>query len=426
MSKDTSRLQVLHTSGVESRGLVYDGLEQFARAKMQELLRMVLEEEVEAFLGRAKSERRDEDAPEGYRNGYGKERRFSTSIGTVTVRRPRVRDAEEKFISQVLPLFRRQSKEVRALLPELYLHGLAQGDFELAMRGLLGEGAPLSASSIARLKEVWKAEYAAWGQRRLDELEVVYLWVDGIYVKAGLEKDKAALLVGVAGLSDGSKVIIEVASGQRESVETWAAILRSLKARGMNCPRLVIGDGSLGMWGALRQVYPEAEEQRCWKHRMGNVLDRVSKKKQGVAKELLQATMYAPTEKEAVKRKQEFQNWAREQQFAKAADLLDDDWERMVAYYAFPKEHWIHLRTTNPVESPFSSVRLRTTAAKRFKKVDAATAMIWKLLMVAQQSFRKLNEPELLPRVHQGMICQDGIPITKPNNQNRSAKRLAA
>src|SRR5262249_47380475 len=161
-----------------------------------------------------------------------------------------------------------------ALLPELYLHGLSSGDFDLALRGLLGEAAPLSASSIDRLKVVWQAEYEAWKQRRLDELEVVYLWVDGIYVKAGLERDKAAMLVAIAALRDGSKVVVAVECGQRESTESWSAVLRDLKRRGMNCPRLVIGDGHLGIWGGLANVYAAAREQRCWNHRIVNILDK--------------------------------------------------------------------------------------------------------------------------------------------------------
>jgi len=228
---------------------------------MQELL----EEEVTEFLGRAKSARRSAlgSAP-GYRNGYGKPRRLTLSSGTIQVRRPRVRNAEERFESRVLPLFARKSKKVADLIPELYLHGLAEGDLDLALRGLLGEEAPVSASTVARLKEKWHAELAEWRQRPLDDLEVVYLWVDGVYVKAGLEKEKAAILVALAALSDGSKVVVTAVPGYRESTESWSDVLRGLKGRGLGCPRLVIGDGHLGIWGALRNVYPEAAEQRCW------------------------------------------------------------------------------------------------------------------------------------------------------------------
>ena len=197
------------------------------------------------------------------------------SSGTITLRRPRVRGVEERFESRVLPLFARRTKELGALLPELYLHGLAEGDFELAMRGLLGEGAPLSKSSIRRLRAGWTAEFEEWSQRRLEGREVVYVWADGIYVKAGLERDKAALLVVLGAMRDGTKEVLALRSGYRESVESWSEVLRDLKARGIEAPRLLMADGNAAIWGAVRQVWPEAGEQRCWNHKMRNVLDRL-------------------------------------------------------------------------------------------------------------------------------------------------------
>ena len=195
--------------------------------------------------------------------------------GTITLRRPRVRGLSERVESRLLPAFKRRTEEVGRLLPELYLHGLAQGDFDLALRGLLGDGAPLSAPSIARLKASWQAEYELWKTRVVEDLDVVYLWVDGVYVKAGLDKDKAAILVVLAALRDGQKVILAVESGYRESTESWAAILRDLTRRGLAAPKVVIGDGHLGIWGALAAVFPEAKEQRCWNHRLLNVLDKL-------------------------------------------------------------------------------------------------------------------------------------------------------
>ena len=272
----------------------WDKLEAWARMQIQTWFQDLLEAEVTELLGRRKAQRRPAvDAPAGYRNGYGKPRRLTLSAGTITVRRPRTRGLEDRFESRLLPLFVRRTREVNALLPELYLHGLAQGDLALALRGLLGEAAPLSASTVARLTEKWQGEYEAWNQRRVDELEVVYLWVDGVYVKAGLEKDKAALLVALAGLSDGRKVLLAVASGPRESTEAWGTFLRALRARGLCAPKLVIGDGHLGIWGALRDVYPEAAEQRCWNHRIVNVLDTLPKRAQPQAKPLLTAIAYA-------------------------------------------------------------------------------------------------------------------------------------
>ena len=392
--------------------VVWESLEQFTRLKVQEFIQALLEEEVTALLGRAKSQRRAEgSASSGYRNGYGKPRRLCTGAGTVEVRRPRVRGLEERFESRLLPLFKRRTPAVDRLLPELYLHGLAAGDLDRALRGLLGDEAPISAGTLSRLKETWQAQYEAWKERSLSELEVVYLWVDGLYVKAGLEKGKAALLVVIAALRDGSKVVLAVESGQRESTERWSQLLRELKRRGLNCPRLVIGDGHLGIWGALSNVFPDAAEQRCWNHRLLNVLDRIPKRDQAVARLLVTAIPYAEGRQEAETKKRQFQAWCQQRGCAAAGQLLEEDWERMVAFYGFPKEHWKHLRTTNVVESPFAAVRLRTNAAKRYQKVENATAVIWRLLLVAQGQFRRLDAPHLLAEVAEGAVYEDGIRV---------------
>ena len=395
---------------------VWESLEAFARQGMQRLLQQLLEEEVEQALGRARYARRDGvDAPPGYRNGFGKPRRLSAMAGTITVRRPRIRGVEARFESRLLPLFKRRTEEVGRLLPELYLHGLAQGDFDLALRGLLGEAAPLSAPSIARLKAGWQAEYETWKRRRLDDLEPVYVWADGIYVKAGLEKDKAAMLVVIAALRDGRKVVLAVDSGYRESTESWAALLRDLKGRGLRAPRLLIADGHLGIWGAVGSVFPTVREQRCWNHRLVNVLDTLPKKLQAEAREWLTKIPYADTRAEAERLKRAFQAWATKKGVAAAARRLEEDWDRLVTFYAFPKEHWKHLRTTNVVESPFAAVRLRTAAAKRFKKVENATAVIWKTLLLAEQSFRRLDAPERLLEVAEDVVHVDGVREKRSN-----------
>ena len=392
----------------------WETLEDFAREGVQRLLQQILEEEVKQLLGRARSERRSlVDAQSGYRNGYGKPRKLTLSNGTITLQRPRVRGMEQRFVSRLLPLFQRRTKEVGQLLPQLYLHGLSEGDFDLALRGLLGDGAPLSPPTIARLKAVWQAEYDTWSLRPLHELEVVYLWVDGIYVKAGLEKEKAALLTVIAALRDGRKVVLAVSPGQRESTDTWSAILRDLKQRGLNHPKLVVGDGHLGIWGALANVFPEAKEQRCWNHRIKNILNKISTKQQAQARVLLTRIPSAKTQQEAEKLKREFQAWCRKRSLEGAAELLDRDWARMLTFFGFPKEHWQHLRTTNVVESPFAVVRLRTTAAKRYKKVANATAVIWKTLLVAEQSFERLNAPELLADVADGTEYINGKKVKK-------------
>jgi len=387
---------------------------------VQQLIQELLEAEVTELLGRSKSQRREAvDARPGYRNGHGEARQLTLGSGTVRVQRPRVRGLEERFASQVLPLFTRRSAAVSDLLPELYLHGLAEGDFDLALRGLLGEDAPLSASTVARLKQRWQGELAAWQTRPLEGLEVVYLWVDGVYVKAGLEDRKAALLVAIAGLSDGRKVVLALQSGQRESAESWRRLLRDLRDRGLRPPRLVIGDGHLGIWAALRNVYPEAEEQRCWNHRMVNVLDRIGRRDQPVARDLLRKAAYAETVEAAGRAKKAFQQWCGDRGYQDAGRLLDEDWERMVTFFRFPKEHWGHLRTTNPIESPFAALRLRTVAAKRFKKVENATAVIWKLLLIAERRFRRLNAPDLLVEVWNGVEFVNGRRV--PDHQERAA-----
>ena len=241
--------------GSESTGPTWEVLEAWVRERAQALIQSILEEEVTELLGREKSDRkRAVDAPDGYRNGYGKPRRMAMNSGTITVRRPRVRGLEERFESRVLPLFLRRTKEVGTLLPELYLHGLAEGDFELAMRGLLGEGAPLSKSSIRRLKRGWTEEFGEWSRRPLEDREVVYMWADGIYVKAGLERDKAVLLVVIGAMRDGSKEVLVLVSGYRESVESWSGVLRDLRARGIGAPRLLVADGNAAIWGAARQA----------------------------------------------------------------------------------------------------------------------------------------------------------------------------
>lgn len=408
-----------------SRG-IWESLEAMARERIQEFVQALLEEEVTALVGRAKSERRPlvGDGATVYRNGHGKPRRLSMSCGTIEVRRPRMRGLEQRFESAVLPLFARRTHQVGELLPQLYLHGLAQGDFELALRGLLGEGAPLSASSIERLRGQWIAEYRAWSSRSLVGLEPVYLWADGIYVKAGLEKDKAALLVVIAALRDGRKVVLAVEAGHRESAATWARILRGLRERGLRTPRLLIADGHLGIWAALADVFPEVEEQRCWNHKLINVLDRLPKRLQAEARALLTKIPYAETREQAETLRDEFVKRHGTDHPA-AAETLLRDWERMVTFYGYPREHWKHLRTTNPVESPFAAVRLRTNAGKRYKKVINATALIWRLLLVAEKTFRRLDHPQLLPEVAMGTQYRDGVRAL-PDQANHTDQEAAA
>src|SRR5882762_9210404 len=338
-----------HIGGVESKEIFYEEVEGFAREKIREHLQDLLEQEVSEWLGREKSERKVNILEQpGYRNGYGKKRRFTMSLGTMEIQRPRVRDLGERFKSKILPMFKRQSKQVRELIPELYLHGLASGDFELALRHLLGEGAPLSASSLQRLKEKWRGEYEQWKSTTIEEKDWAYLWADGIYVKAGLGKEKAALLVVIGVQKNGSKRFLALEPGYRESKESWAEVLRQLKTRGVQSARLFVGDGNLGLWAAVGEVYPQAVK------------------------------------------------------------TVVENWERLTQYYDFPRAHWKHLRTSNVVESPFSRVRLRTTASRRFKSQVNATCLIWKTLMIAELSFRKLDAPQLVDKVAHGQKYANG------------------
>ena len=406
--------------------LSFETLESTIRGQVQEWMQSILDEEVTQFLGRMKSERRKAVDDAGYRNGYGEPRNLTTSIGTIEVRRPRVRGLEQRFVSRILPLFVRRTHEVSELLPELYLHGLSCGDFDLALRRLLGDDAPISASTVARLKEKWHSELDVWKSRSLEELEVVYIWADGVYIKAGLEKDKSCLLVMIAALVDGSKILLAIESGHRESAESWSSLLRGLRDRGLACPKAVVGDGALGLWAGLRNVYPEAKELRCWNHRIMNIVDRVKKCDQATAVKLLREVCYAASREEAEKEKRAFQLWCREKGYCKSAELIDEDWGRMVAFFDFPKDHWQHLRTTNPVESPFAALRLRTNAAKRFKKAENATCVVWKMLMVAQSRFRRLNAPELLTDVWRGVKFVDGVRKTQAQKETNNNERAAA
>jgi len=394
--------------GWKSR-ISYAELEEVVRIKVQGFIQEILEEEVTEFLGRGKSERRKMkiDTVQSYRNGYGRCRRFAMMNGTVRVKRPRLRN-QEGFESKILPLFKRRSKELGEMLPELYLHGLASGDFELALRGLLGKGAPLSKASICRLKAKWQIEYEEWRSQDLTGVKIVYQWADGIFVKAGLEKEKAVLLVVIGVLTTGEKVLLACESGYRESKESWLGILRDLKKRGLRLAQLTIADGHLGIWSALGEIHPEGDGQRCWNHKITNVLDAMPKRVRNEASGYLGAIPYAETLQECEKLRDEFINRYKKE-YQKACEKLLADWERMVAFYSYPKEHWAHIRTTNVVESPFSSIRLRTDAARRFKRVENATAMIWKLLRVAEKRFRTLKGYWLLESVYTGERCVNGI-----------------
>jgi transposase-like protein len=309
-------------------------MEAHARSRIQSWLQELLEAEVTEFLGRGKSQRQVglEEARIGYRNGYGKPRRVALTAGTIRVRRPRMRNLAERFESRVLPLFKRRSVELGEMLPQLYLHGLSSGDFELALRGLLGEGAPLSAASLARLKGLWQSEYESWKRADLSGLELVYWWADGLFVKAGISDRKAALLVVVGASSSGEKLLLACQAGERESKESWLSVLRDLKARGLKFPRLTVADGHLGIWAALGELYPAGDEQRCWNHRIVNILDALPKKEQPEAAKRLSAMMYAENRSVCERKRDEFLLRFKKTA-SKACATLTRDWERLVSFF---------------------------------------------------------------------------------------------
>ena len=316
------------TTQPSSASQMWEQLEVFVREQVQRCIQALLEEEITERLGRSKSARRASvDAPKGLRNGYGKPRRLSLTSGTITVRRPRVRGLADRFVSRVLPWFTRRTREVGELLPTLYLHGRALGDFDLALRGLLGAAAPLSLASLVRLKAQWQLEYEAWKQRRLDDLEVVYVWADGLYVKAGLEDTKAALVVMSGALTNGQKVVLAVESGQRESQESWGAVLRELRTRGLKPWRWTIADGHLGIWAAVGAQHPTTAEQRCWNQRITNVLDAMPQKYQAEARTLLCAMPSADTQAACEQLQAQFDTRYR-QLAPKAVERLAHDGER--------------------------------------------------------------------------------------------------
>ena len=393
-------------------------LDEVALEGARRMLVSVLESEVEEFLGRGRYERQAEFR--GYRNGYGKHRKGAIGTGTLQIRAPRVRESQEVFKSQALRSYQRQSEKVKALIPELYLHGLATGDFELALRGFLGEGASLSAASVTRLKEKWESEYESWRKRSLSSGGYVYLWCDGIYPKAGLAGDKTALLVVLGVNQEGRKEPLAIQEGYRESSESWKSVLHDLKERGLENPRLFVGDGALGLWAAIREVYPKADQQRCWVHKMRNVRAHFPKRLHEELKAYLREMYYAATKEKALALMDQFaQVFGRD--YPRGVECLLKDKDSLLTYYSYPRQHWLSLKTTNPIESIFAPVKLRTNAAKRIKSPRSALYLIFQLIQRAQARWRKINAPELIEKVIQGVKFEDGKELKTKHRKTRKA-----
>jgi transposase-like protein len=404
----------------EDFGKSLDGI---ARQGALRMLEEALRAEVEEFLGRGRYERTEEYS--GYRNGFGKKRQVVVGSGTMELRAPRVRDTLEPFTSHILDRYQRQSEGVKKLIPELYLHGLATGDFELAMRGLLGEGASLSAASVTRLKEKWEGEYNAWRGRDLTGHRYVYLWCDGIYPKAGVVGDNMALLV-VLGLNEnGQKEPLAIFEGYRESAESWGNVLRDLKERGLSHPRLFIGDGAPGLWAAIGEVYPQAAGQRCWVHKMKNILSRFPKRLRPEVAMQLREIYGAFTRDGAEALIDAFAKRYR-REYSQAAECLVKDRDRLLTFYAYPREHWQSIKTTNPIESIFSAVRLRTNAARRIKSARSALYLIFQLIVRAQTRWRSINSPEAVQKVIAGVKFKDGIEFREIKLQRKKRAQTGA
>ena len=379
------------------------------------MLKCALEAEVKDFLARFDAIRDSSGKRRVTQSGYKRERTIQTGIGDIPVKAPRVADrrkneARIRFSSSILPPYLRRNKSIEELFPWLYLKGVSTGDFSQALAELLGKDAPgLSASTISRLKDAWSEELKEWHQRSLRGKEYVYLWVDGIHFGARMEDASQCMLVVIGATKHGVKELLAIVDGYRESEQSWLEALNDLKRRGLTkAPRVAVGDGALGFWKALPQVYGDTRWQRCWMHKTGNVLDKLPKSIQARAKDNLHQIWMAETKEMAEKAFDHFiQSY--EAKYPKAAECLAKDREVLLTFYDFPAEHWLHLRTTNPIESTFATVRLRTAKTRGMLTRDTMLTMVFKLSMSAQKRWRRLNRPERLGELIQGIKFVNGI-----------------
>jgi putative transposase len=395
-----------------------DVLGEVLRQGAQKLLAQAIDAEVTDWIQRHAHLRDDAGHRQVVRNGALPARTITTGVGPVEVKQPRVHDRRsaqerEKFTSAILPPYLRKTKSIEELIPWLYLKGVSTGDFSEALAALLGPDAPgLSASTVVRLKAVWETEYQCWSQRSLEGKHYVYVWADGIHFNIRLEEDRQCILVLLGATADGQKELIAIADGYRESEQSWKGLLLDCQARGLVIdPTLAIGDGALGFWKAVRQVWPQTREQRCWVHKTANVLDSLPKSQQPRAKEKLHAIWQAATRQEAEKAFDLFLA-TYEAKYPKATECLAKDRAQLLVFYDFPAEHWIHLRTTNPIESTFATVRLRTAKTKGTGTRLACLTMVFKLMESASKHWRTLNGSKLLGDVIAGVVYVDGVKET--------------
>lgn len=392
-----------------------DVLTSILRDGAQRLLTHAIEAEVAEWIDTHRHVQDEHGHRQVVRNGHLPERTLVTGVGPVKVQQPRVLDRRgpdeaEPFSSKILPPYLRKTKSLEELIPWLYLKGISTGDFSEALAALVGPQAKgLSASTITRLKEVWQGEFQEWTKRSLQGKEYVYVWADGVHFNIRLEEDRQCILVLMGATADGRKELIAIADGYRESEQSWKALLLDAKARGLVLdPKLATGDGALGFWKALGQVYPTTREQRCWVHKTANVLDKLPKRLQPEAKEKLHQIWMAETRGDA---EQAFDLFLEtyKAKYPKATECLAKDRTVLLTFYDFPAEHWIHLRTTNPIESTFATVRLRHRRTKGNGSRLACLTMVFKLMQSASKKWRLLNGSQLLPDVIAGVQFIDGL-----------------
>lgn len=418
-------LQII-TSKREEEVLGELSLDEIARRGAEKMLAAALKAEADYYVERLSGERDEKGRALVVRNGSARPRKVTVGSGVLDVVAPRVDDQREGeyFSSEILPRYMRKSPRLVEALPLMYLKGMSSGDFVGALHTLLGaEAAGFSASTIIRLTQVWTQEYEAWKRRDLKGRSYAYIWVDGVYFNIRLEEDRLAMLVIVGVLEDGSKELIALEDGFRESAESWAELLRDLKERGMKAPLLATGDGALGFWKAVGQVYPETAHQRCWVHKIANVLDKLPKRLQSKAKEILHQIMNAEKRSTAEEEMARFEAIYRDKH-PKAVEALIKDKEALFTYFNYPAAHWIHLRTTNPIESTFATVKLRTKKTRGAGSRRAAMAMAFQLMTAAQDRWRRITSPERVVEVMQGIRFIDGVKETK--EEIKTPKRDAA
>ena len=409
-------------------GTFSDPLTEVLRNGARALLSQAVEAEVAALLNRHADQRTDDGRQRLVRHGHLPEREIVTGIGPVAVRCPRVRDRVSdgseriRFSSAILPPYARRSKSLEVLIPILYLKGVSTGDFEEALLALLGKDAGgLSASTIGRLKDAWSDEHARWSKRDLSAKRYVYFWADGIHVQARLEDDAQCLLVIIGATPEGKKELVGLIDGVRESRQSWRELLLDLKRRGLAVgPELSVADGALGFWQAVEEVWPKSRGQRCWVHKTANVLNKLPKSLQSKAKRSLQEIWMAETKKDALVAFDAFvETWS--PKYEKAVECLTKDRDALLAFYDFPAEHWKHLRTSNPIESSFATVRHRTVRSKGCLSNKTALAMIYKLVEAAEKNWRRLDGHNQLPKIILGVKFTNGIEVVRSQAQTAAA-----